>query len=118
MAATKSFFQDRFVLLLLSINLFLTLLAVLLILFRIGSAGSSGFIVQYRTNLGISAYKVGSVTSLIAFIIYAIIIFVTNSLLSWRSYAIRRQLSIIILSLGLLLLLLCIIVSNALLALR
>lgn len=118
MAAAKSYFQDRLVLLLLSINTFLALLASTLILFRIGSAGSSGFIVQYRANLGTSAYKVGSVSNLIAFIFFALIVLVIHTVLSWRSYPIRRQLSITILSLGLLLLIICIIVSNALLALR
>lgn len=118
MAAAKSYFQDRLVLLLLSVNIFLTLLAAILILFRIGSAGSSGFIVQYRANLGTSAYKVGSVSNLVAFILFALIVLVTHSVLGWKSYHIRRQLALTILALGSLLLILCIIVSNALLALR
>jgi hypothetical protein len=118
MTAAKSYFQDRLVLLLLSVNAFLALLATLLILFRVGSAGGSGFIVQYRANLGISAFKTGSELNLLAFIFYALIVLVTNAVLSWRSYHIRRQLALVILALGMVLLLLCIIVSNALLALR
>src|ERR1700751_2144060 len=118
MAAAKSYFQDRLVLLLLSVNTFLALLATTLILFRIGSAGSSGFIIQYRANLGTSAYKVGSASNLVAFIFFALIVLMTHSILGWRSYHIRRQLSLTILALGTLLLALCIIVSNALLALR
>jgi uncharacterized membrane protein len=118
MATAKSYFQDRLVLLLLSVNAFLAFLATVLILFRVGSSGGSGFIVQYRENLGISAFKTGSVTSLLAFIGFALIVLAANTVLSWRSYRIRRQLSLAILGLGIVLLLLCIIVSNALLALR
>lgn len=118
MTAAKSYFQDRLVLLLLSVNAFLAFLATLLILFRVGNGGGSGFIVQYRANLGLSAYKTGSSLSLLAFIGFAILVFAAHAGLSWRSYHIRRQLSLAILVLGVILLVLCIIVSNALLALR
>jgi hypothetical protein len=116
MTAAKSYFQDRLVLLLLSVNSFLTLLSTILILFRIG--GTSEFIVQYRSNLGVSRFKAGSVASILAFIVYAFVVFAANTALSWRSYHVRRQLSLTILLLGTILLLLCVIVSNALLALR
>lgn len=118
MAAAKSYFQDRLVLLLLSVNAFLTILATLVILFRIGSGGGSEFIIQYRQNLGISAFKTGGAINLVAFVAFAFIVMTVHSVLSWRSYHIRRQLSLTILALGVVLLLLCIIVSNALLALR
>ncbi len=118
MAAAKNYFQDRLVLLLLSVNMFLALLATVAILLRIGSAGGSAYFVQYRSNLGISAFKTGSSLNLIAFILYALVVLVTHAVLSWRSYRIHRQLSLTILALGIVLLLLCIIVSNALLALR
>jgi len=118
MAAAKSYFQDRLVLLLLSVNIFLAFLATVLILFRVGSGGGSGFIIQFRSNLGISAFKTGSATSLLAFIGFAILVLIAHTVLSWKAYHIRRQLSLTILALGTLLLLLCIIVSNALLALR
>lgn len=118
MMATKSYFQDRLVLLLLSVNVFLVFLASILILFRVGGAANNGFIVQYRANLGISAFKTGSMLSILSFIGFAIVVLVIHTLLSWKVYHIRRQLSLAILALGVLLLLLCIIVSNALLALR
>jgi hypothetical protein len=118
MTAAKSYFQDRLVLLLISVNSFLAFLATLLILFRVGSGGGSGYIVQYRANLGISAFKTGSAVSLLAFIVFAVIVLLANAVLSWRAYPIRRQLSVAILGLGIVLLLLCIIVSNALLSLR
>jgi hypothetical protein len=116
--AAKSYFQDRLVLLLLSVNVFLTFLAGLLVLFRVGSSANSGFIVQYRASLGISAFKTGSVLNLLSFIGFAVVVLTVHAFLSWKTYHIRRQLSLTILSLSVLLLLLCIIVSNALLALR
>lgn len=118
MTSAKSYFQDRLVLLFLSVNAFLALLAILLILFRVGSGGGSIFIAQYRSNLGASAFKPGRATDLLAFIGFALVVLATHVALSWQSYHIRRQLSLAILALGIVLLLLCIIVSNALLALR
>ncbi len=118
MPATKNYFQDRIVLLLLSINAFLTLLASLSVLFRLQGAGANGFIVQYRANVGISGFKTGSILSLVSFIGFAILIFIANTALSMRTYRIRKQLAVVILGLGTLLLVLNIIVGNALLVLR
>lgn len=118
MPAAKNYFQDRIVLLLLSINAFLTLLATLSVLFRLQGAGTNGFIVQYRANVGISGFKTGSILSLVSFIGFAILVFGANTALSMRTYPIRKQLAIVILGLGSLLLVLNIIVGNALLVLR
>lgn len=118
MLASKKYFQDRLILLLLSVNVFLTLLASLSVLFRLNGIGAQGFIVQYRGNLGVSGFKSGSVVDIISFIIFAFLILAVHTVLSMRTYNIRRQLSVVILSLGTLLLVLCLIVANALLALR
>jgi len=118
MPAAKSYFQDRLVLLLLSVNAFLTLLATLSVLFRMQGAGGSGYIVQYRANLGISAFKTGSSLTIVSFIGFALLVFAVHTVLSLRTYPIRRQLSVVVLGLGALLLILSIIVSTALLALR
>lgn len=114
---TRRYFQDRLVLLFLSIDTFLTFLACLLILFRVGN-GNNGFIVQYRANLGISAFKTGSILSILSFIGFAILVLLFHAILSWKTYHIKRQLSLTILSLAIPLLMLCVIVSNALLVLR
>jgi hypothetical protein len=74
--------------------------------------------VQYRSNLGIDAFKTGSVRELLSFIIFAYIVLAIHTVLSVRAYRIERRLSVTILSLGVLLLVLTIIVSNALLVLR
>jgi len=118
MPAAKNYFQDRIVLLLLSVNAFLTLLAALTVLFRLQGASGSGYIVQYRANLGISAFKTGSSLAIVSFIGFALLVFAVHAILSFRTYHIRKQLSVVVLGLGTLLLVLGIIVSNALLALR
>lgn len=117
MATTKKFFHDRLVLLLLSVNAFLALLAVLSVLLRL-QGGGEGFIVQYRSNLGIRALKEGDVGQILPFIAFALVVLLVHSVLSYRAYPIRRQLSVLVLSLGTLLLSLSIIVSSALLAMH
>jgi hypothetical protein len=118
MPITKKYFHDRTVLLLLGVNIFLAFLVIVSVIFRLQLGGGSGFIVQYRANLGIDQYKAGGLSNLLSFIGFAVLILATNIMLSYRTYHIRRQLSLLVLTLGLLLLLLCVIVSNALLALH
>jgi hypothetical protein len=118
MPITKKYFHDRTVLLLLGVNVFLTFLVIVSVLFRLQLGGGSGFIVQYRANLGIDQYKAGGLANLLSFIGFAVVILAANIVLSHKTYHIRRQLSLLVLTLGVLLLLLCVIVSNALLALH
>lgn len=117
MLSTNKFFHDRLVLLLLSVNTFLVVLTTLSILFRLQGAGN-GYIVQYRAQLGIGAYKSGSVSQLLAFIAFAVLVLAVHAILSQRTYRLKRELSVLILGLGTLLLVIGFIVSNALLTLR
>lgn len=114
----KKYFHDRLVLLLLSISTFLTVLSSILIFLRLSGGRNDGYIVQYRANLGISAFKSGSSSELLAFIGFAVIVLVVHTVLSIRMYDEHRQYSVIILGMGVFLLALCMIVSNALLVLR
>lgn len=114
----KKYFHDRIVLLLLSINTFLALLCSLLILLRLDVGRPDGYIVQYRANLGLSAFKSGGASTLISFILFALVVLVFHTVLSMRIYPLRRHFAVAILGMGLLLLILSIIVSNALLVLR
>lgn len=117
MLSTNKFFHDRLVLLLLSVNTFLALLTTLSVLFRLQGAGT-GYIVQYRAQLGIGAFKTGSVSQILAFVVFAVFVVVAHTMLSQRAYHLRRELSVLILGLGTLLLVIGVIVSNALLALH
>jgi hypothetical protein len=111
----KNYFHDRMVLLLLSVNMFLTLLASILIVLNIDFDRPDGYIVQYRANLGLSAYKAGSSLVILSFIGFAIAVLVIHTLLSMKMYAHRRNFAISLLGLGLLLLIITLFVSNALL---
>jgi hypothetical protein len=118
MATPKKYFNDHFVLLLLSINIFLALAGSIFILLRLSTSHGTGYIVQYRSNLGINDFKTGSVLDILALIAFALLILAVQIMLSLGAYKIHRQLAIAILALGILLLSLTIIVSNALLVLR
>lgn len=118
MQIPKKFFHDRAVLLLLSVNTFLAILGMLLILLRLDTGQGDGYIVQYRSNLGLSAFKSGGSGTFFSFIAFFILVWAFHAFLSLRVFEIRRHLSITVLAFGLLLLLLGIIVSNALLVLR
>ena len=119
MAIPKKFFHDHLVLLLLSINAFLALFGSILVLLRLSSShGSNGYIVQYRSNLGVNTFTNGSVTELLSFIGFMLLVLGIHSLLGIRVYKIHRQVTIAVLSLGSLLLLLAIIISNALILMR
>lgn len=111
--------HDKLILALVSVTIFLALVCVVFILLRFGaSSGANSYFVQYRQNhLGVSGFKTGNLTNILSFGVFALLVAVFNILLSIRAYHIRRELSIVILSTGVLLLVLTIIVSNALLAL-
>lgn len=117
MATTKNYFHDHLVLLLLSVNAFLAVAGSVFILLKLSTSHGTGYIVQYRASLGISAFKNGRILDLLSFIAFAILVLAIHTLLSVRAYKIHRQLSITILGLGILLLALTIIISNALLVL-
>ena len=118
MTIPTKYFHDRLILLLLSVNVFLTFLTTIFILLRLSANHGNGYFVQYRADVGISAFKTGSVTELLSFIIFAFLVLAAHTVLSVRSYHIHRQLAVITLGLGSLLLILAFIVSNALLVLR
>ncbi|MBC7581809.1 hypothetical protein H7097_02980 [Aeromicrobium sp.] len=118
MTTSAKYFRDRVVMLLFSTIIFLGLALSLFVLLKLSSNHGNGFIVQYRSNLGLDAFKTGNVAGLLSFVGFAVLIPIVHILLSLRTYAIHRQLAIVILALGVLLLALAIIISNALLVLR
>ena len=114
----KKYLHDRLILLLLTVNVFLAVLCSLWVLFKLGAGRGTGYIVEYRASLGISAFKTGTSTDLVAFVGFALIVLVLHTVLSIKAYPIRREVSLIILIFGILLLISSLIVSNALLVLR
>lgn len=118
MASTRKYFHDHLVLLLLSINIFLAVAGSLYFLVRLGTSHGSTYIVQYRSAYVVNKFPTGTLLDLLAFVAFAFLVLGIHSVLSYRAYHIHRQLTIGILSLGILLLLMTTIVSNALLVLR
>lgn len=115
----KKYLHDKLVLLLVSANIFLAFLCAVLMFLRLNlGQGAEGYIVEYRSNLGISAFRVGGVSALLGFAVFAVGLAALNIVLSIRTYRIRRELSLSVLAAGVLLLLLATIVSNALVALH
>ena len=118
MVMPKKYFRDHLVLSLLSANVFLALLAAVLVLVRLGAGYGNAYIVQCRdcsNKEAINKFAYGGVVYLLSYITFAAIVLVANTVLSMRAYRINRQLAVTILSLGVLLLVVTIIVSNALL---
>jgi hypothetical protein len=119
MATKKHFLQDRTALLLVSGNAFLTLTAVVLTLLKLNAArGTTNYIVSYRSSLGIDRYTTGTVWDIISFIFFALVVFGLSLALGYRVYAVKRELSLVVLGLTLPLLAFLIVVTNALLVLR
>lgn len=117
MHTPKRYIHDRLILLLLTANTFFAILTTVIILLRFGGSSSEGFIVQYRPSLGLSRYFKGEKTEILSFAIFAILILVVHTVLSIKVYHIRRQFSVVILGMGLLLILLSLIISYSLLLL-
>ncbi|SRR5581483_708906 len=117
MTIPKQYLHDRFILLINSINVFLAILLAVLTFLRLDTSHSS-YIVQYRSDATINAFRSGSSSELLSFIVFGFFAALFHAFISVRIYRIHRQLAVATLGLGTLLLVIAIIVSNALLVLR
>ena len=118
MPLPKNYLHDKLVLLLLSANIFLGFLCAILVFLRLNIGQGEDYIVQYRSNLGISAFEHGGLAEVLSFVLFALVVVVANTTLSIKTYHIRRELSLSVLGAGVILLILAIIVSNALMVLH
>ena len=118
MSVPKRYIHDRLVLMLLTANTFFAVLTSVLILLRLDTGRSEGYIVQYRPSLGLSRYFKGDSLDIISFALFALFVLVFHTVLSIRVYRIRRTFALTILALGLLLILLALVISYSLLLLR
>lgn len=115
MTDAQKYFQDRMIVLLLSINASLVILSSLFILLRLGSHTSSLYVIQYRGNRFVDSIESGGAVTFIEFIVFMIFVAVFHFALSRRVYNIRRRFATYILAMGTLLIILATVVSNALL---
>lgn len=118
MPLPKKYLHDKLILLLVSSNVFLAFLCSALLFLRLSTGEGEGFIIEYRANLGIGAFSTGTALDMLSFVFFAVLVAAITIALSIGVYGIRRMLSLLVLSFGVLLLLLAIVVSNALMVLR
>lgn len=118
MQLSKKFFYDRFVLVLLSINTFFAIVGSLFLLLRLGGGEEGSYIISYRSNLGLDAFRAGSTIDFVYFVVLAVFVLLFHTYVAMRMYETRKYFAISILALATLLLVLIIIVTNALLVLR
>lgn len=123
MATNKKFIYDKVVLSLLSVMIFLALITVISIVLRLGSGqGISEYYTEYRQGPHHSVRgdfsPTGSVWGMLQFVWFTIIVVAVSAVLGYKSYQIKREIPIIIFSLGLLIVTLTLIVSNVLLGHR
>lgn len=118
MTIPKKYLHDRIVVLLITVNTLLTIIASLSIVFQLTGGRTEGFIAEYRSNLGLSAFRPGSSSTFIAFMVFLMLVLAFHTLLSMRVYRHNRQFALAVLAFGTLLIVLAGIVSNALLGLR
>lgn len=118
MSGSKKFLHDRIVLLLISINSFLVLFGGLSIILRLGtSTHAQGLIGEYRSNLGLSAFRPGNTYTFVGFVVFLLFVLIYHIVLGRKVYYIRRYFALTVLASGTLLLVLAAIVGNSLLGL-
>lgn len=118
MSTPNKYIHDRVVLLLLTANTFFVVLTSVLIILKLDSSRAGVYIVQFRPSLELSRYFKGDSTGILSFAVFSLVILVFHTYLSVRVYSARRHFAIVILAMGLLLILLALVISNALLLLR
>jgi len=119
----KKYVYDKLVLFLLSVLVFLMLSVIISILLRVGSGqGISDYYIEYRQgphhSPGGDFSPTGNVWAMLNFIWFALVATITATVLSIKAYKIKREISVIVLVFGVLLVFLALIVSNVLLGHR
>jgi cellobiose-specific phosphotransferase system component IIC len=119
----KKYVYDKLVLALLSALIFLTIAIIVNILLRVGSGqGISDYYIEYRQGPHHSPQgdfsPTGSIWAMLNFIWFSLVVAITSAVMSVRAYKIKREISVVVLSLGTLLVFLALIVSNVLLGHR
>src|SRR5260221_1770166 len=104
-ATPKRYIHDRIVLLVLSTNVFFTVLIGVLMTLALTRGTERFYTIEHRPSLGLSANQVSNATQMSSFIIFVVMVLIFNTILSVRVYPIRRQFAIVILIMGTLLVL-------------
>lgn len=115
---SKTYFHDRLVLLLLTVNAFLAVASILIIALRLGDT-SVAYTVQYFPHLNpLDQKKVGGLGEILSFIGFIVVAFIFQLVVSMKLYHIRKHAAQMVLALSLILLVYALIVAYSLLGLR
>lgn len=105
MKIPKNYFHDRGLLLVLSLNVFLAFSTLVLLVFRLSGSHSIPYIAYRQNQFGNSVYTAANSSwQLLIFGVFALLVLGLNMLLSMRMYRIHRQLSVVVLVMGTILL--------------
>jgi hypothetical protein len=98
MSRTTHFFRDRNLLLLASLNVFLAASTSLLVAIKLyAMRGTVNYTVAYRDKdiVGLDSFTTGTVWDFISFVFAAGLLLTMGLLLAYRTFAIRRELSVV-----------------------
>jgi len=112
----KPFFHDRLILLILTINTFLAIVLAVSSLLTLGDT-DSGYIKEYRSNLGLDGYQAGEVYDIVSFAVFALIVYVFHLVVSLKVYHIHRRFSMVVMLLTLITFIFGLLVSRSLISL-
>lgn len=123
MSIQKKYFYDKLVLVLLSALMFLTIVLTLSVVLRLGSGqGISDYYIEYRQGPSHSTRgdfsPTGNVWAMLNFVWFALVTLAFSFIISFKVFRIKREIAVVVLALGVLLILLACIVSNVLLSHR
>jgi hypothetical protein len=118
MDAKRRFSHDYLILIVNGFNVVLTIFLLILILVSVDSLNNSTYFVQYRPSLGLNSFKTGSSLDIFSFFVFALIFLFINLFLTYRTYKINRNFSVLISLMTTLLLILAIFEANSLLRLH
>ena len=115
MATPQKYTHDKTVLMLLSVNTFLAVLIAILVILSLTGSADRALTIEHRPQLGLDANRVGSGLDMVSLVVFPLMVVAAYTVLSVRTYPIRRNLSIVVLGMATLLVVLSGIVSYYLL---
>lgn len=118
MDSTRKFLHDRIILLLATLIAVLLAIGILSVLIRFDISKNPTTIVAWRPNISGSSYQSGKPIDIYSLAIFMAVIGLGGTFLAYRSYALRRFISVFILASSCFLLLVSVIVANALISLQ
>lgn len=113
----KAYIHDKLAIFFNLVLIFLGIFNILLVVLKIDTSQSAA-IIRYNTTLGLAGFEKSSSSALYQFALMPLLIVAVQTVLAWRLHGLKRGLSILALSLGMVAVLFSIVVSSAILSLH